>query len=440
MLESKFIEKQLIHSLRKENVCRMDDQAALNLLKKVRVLSQKGKGMEAATHYAALAAVIEQNAPLALHAARSYHKANDLDAAARWYLITAERYAHAMKTSQAVAALRVYRQLKPENKRIPQRIYDFCLQHGSGLENPPSILLGPADFAGSRLRESGFFKFSKNAYFDQFLKQLTYHKLQDGEHLRNMNSKASVLYMIISGSVSGYLTLQNKRMYLGNIGDDNLCGEIAYFTHVKHTEELVSQGVTEVFEIPYVVLDRYRAHFPSFNQSIHSIYQSRILTQQLALTRLFQSETAQQLHWVAAKMKPVAIEKDSVLMREGEAGFSLYLLCHGKLVVSVNVDKKERLLKILEGNSIVGEIAIMTNQKRTATVTAITDCVLMKLDAEYYQACCHQSQSIQAILKKIKEKHTLESTSLSKRNITDYDSGTDDTLMKAVWQSYGKCD
>jgi len=432
--ESKALEKQLIQSLRKENIRSMNDISALVFLKNIHALNQKNKRIEVATHYAALAAVIERDASLALQAARGYQKAGDLDAAARWYLITAERYANDMRTSKSVAALRIYNHLKPANKRIPQRIYNFCIKHGARLENPPSILLSPADLAGSQLLTSGFFNSFGSSDLDQLLRKLTYRKFQDGEIIRKMDSKATALYIIVSGSISGYLTLNNKRTYLGNTDDNNICGETSYFTDIKRTEELISKGTTEVFGVPYVVLDKYKAKLPAFDQRIEKIYQSRILVKQLALTSLFRDATMQHHKWIAAKMNLVSVQKDSVLMSQGEKSFDLYLLRKGHLAITINLNGTEQLLKNLEANSIIGEIAIIANQRRTATVTATTDCVLMKLDAKDYKAYYNNSKLIQKALKKLKKKYVLESFDLIK-NKTKIDScDTCEILIKEIWQ------
>ncbi|MDQ6984480.1 MAG: cyclic nucleotide-binding domain-containing protein [Ghiorsea sp.] len=434
MPETKALEKQLIQSLRKEKIRSANDIAALVLLKKVHALKQKNKHLEVAIYYAALAAVVEKDAALALQAARGYQKADDLDASARWFLITADRYANDMETSKSVAALRIYNQLKPEDKKNPKRIYEICLKHGADESNPPSILVSDADIAGSKLLASDFFETFDSSDFDQLLKSLTYHKLQDGDVITRMGDKASSLYIIISGNISGYLTLKHKRTYLGDMGGDSICGETAYFTGGKRTTEMIAKGETELFELPYSLLDQFKTELPCFNQRIEKLYQCRMLVKQLALTTLFEGVTAQCREWVAAKMKPTVLKKGKVLISQNEEVLDVYLLRKGKLLVTVNVSGKQRLLKTIETGGIVGETAIVTNKQRTATVTASTDCLLMKLDAKNYQTFYASSKPVQNTLEQLKRRHLLETFDLMKNNKVVEGDETCEILIKEIWQ------
>lgn len=432
--ESKALEKELIQSLRKENVRHVNDKSAIVFLKKVRALKQKNKHLEAATHSAALAAVVEKDAALALQAARSYQKVDDLDAAARWFLIAAERYANDMETSKSVAALRIYNQLNPEDKKNPKRIYEICLKHGADESNPPSILVSDVDIASSKLLASDFFETFDSSDFDQLLKSLTYHKLQDGDVITEMGDKASSLYIIISGNVSGYLTLKHKRTYLGDMGENSICGETAYFTGGKRTTEMLAKGETELFELPYTMLDEFKTELPSFNQRIEKMYRSRMLVKQLALTTLFEDVTAQCREWVAAKMKPTVLKKGKVLISQNEEVLDVYLLRKGKLLVTVNISGKQRLLKTIETGGIVGETAIVANKQRTATVTASTDCLLMRLDAKDYQTFYASSKPVQNILEQLKRRHLLETFDLMKNDKVIEGDETCEILIKEIWQ------
>lgn len=436
MPESKALEKQLIQHLRKENVRSAKDAEALSFLKKVNILLKKNKNVEAASHHAALAAVLEKNAALSLKAARSYQKASAFDAAARWFLIAAERYANDIETSKSVAALRMYIQLKPEDKKNPKRIYDLCIQHGASRDNPPSILLSEADVASSKLLASEFFETFDSASFDHLLKNLNYHKFQDGEVLTKMGAKATSLFIIISGAVSGYLILHNKRTYLGDIGEGSICGETAYFTGGWRTAEMIAKGETEVFELPYSLLDQFKTELPCFNQRIEKLYQCRMLVKQLALTTLFEGVTAQCREWVATRMQSKVIKPGQVLIKQGEKTLDMYLVRRGKLAVTISVGGEARLLKTIETGGIVGETAIVANQQRTATVYAYTDCILMKLNAENYKAFYASSKPIQNILEKLKKRHLSETFDLMKNNKSVEGDETCKILLKNIWSHH----
>ncbi len=431
--EEKKLEKQLVQALKKSAVRTLTDTAAIKFLANINKLQTKNKQRDAAAHYAALALVIEKNASLALQAAKGYQKAKAPDAASRWFLITAERYANSMETSKSVAALRMYSHLQPEDKSNPKRIYDLCLQHGANEDNPPSILVDDADIAGGKLLANDFFKTFDSSHFDDLLKNLTFHKFKDGHVITKMGEEASSLYIVISGAVSGYLRLNNKRTYLGEVDENGICGETAYFTGGLRTAEMIAKGDTEVFELPYHLLDRFKTELPSFNQKIEKLYRNRMLVKQLALTPLFEGVRAHCREWIATKMKPYKVKAGQTLFKQNDKSLDLYLVRCGKLSVCMDVAGTDRLIKTVETCGIVGETAIIANKRRTASVRAVTDCIVMKLESTDYETFYAGSEPIRNILKEIQKKQVYETFDLM-RNIKHVEG--DDTceiLIKDTW-------
>jgi len=61
-----------------------------------------------------------------------------------------------------------------------------------------------------------------------------------------------------------------------------------------------------------------------------------------------------------------------VIIREGEAGESIFILMSGGVEVSVEVQGKRVPLAVLMDGDVFGEMAFLTSRRRTATVTAMT--------------------------------------------------------------------
>ncbi len=431
--EAKKIERELVQSLKKQNIRNVSDKEAVAFLDTIRKLIRKRKFIDSAAHYAALALILEHDAGLALQSARSYQKANALDDAARWFLITAERYANTMEAPKSIAALRMYNQLEPDDKTNPKRIYDICLKHGASEDNPPSILIDDADIAGSKLLASDFFRTFDSAHFDYLIKNLTFHKFNDGQIITKMGDEATSLYIVISGAVSGYLSLNNKRTYLGDVGENGICGETGYFTGGRRTAEMVAKGPTEVFELPYHLLDQFKTELPSFNQRIEKLYRRRMLVKQLAITPLFEGVRSSCREWVASRMKPYKVKAGTTIFTQNDKTLDVYLVRKGKLAVTMDIDGSERLIKTVETSGIVGETAIVANKQRTASVRAIADCILMKLEGKDYEIFYANSELIKNILKKIQKKHVTETFDLMKNIKHVEGDDTCEILIQGSW-------
>ncbi len=73
-----------------------------------------------------------------------------------------------------------------------------------------------------------------------------------------------------------------------------------------------------------------------------------------------------------------SFDDDSVMMRESDAGDIMYLILHGKVTVETGCSRGGSVnLAELGTGACVGEVAVLTGQPRTATVTAKgpVDCV-----------------------------------------------------------------
>jgi CRP/FNR family transcriptional regulator, cyclic AMP receptor protein len=75
-------------------------------------------------------------------------------------------------------------------------------------------------------------------------------------------------------------------------------------------------------------------------------------------------------------------EQGEVMMRQGEPGSYVFLLVAGRVKVArVDADGNELLLAVRAVADIVGELAVLGGQMRSATVTALVPCVTYVLSA-----------------------------------------------------------
>ena len=103
----------------------------------------------------------------------------------------------------------------------------------------------------------------------------------------------------------------------------------------------------------------------------------------LALRRsnLFASLSAEAMVALESQLTPVALMSGEVLFKEGEPSDSLYIVISGRLRVVSRApeDQSERLVADLGHGEIVGEMGLVCDEPRSATVVAIRDTNLAKL-------------------------------------------------------------
>ena len=95
----------------------------------------------------------------------------------------------------------------------------------------------------------------------------------------------------------------------------------------------------------------------------------------LAHLPIFSKLEPRSMEAVATLARHVAVSAGTVLMREGEAAESFYVIVTG----TVHVQRAGRFLRSMSDGGFLGEIALIEKSDRTATATCATDCELLEL-------------------------------------------------------------
>ena len=86
---------------------------------------------------------------------------------------------------------------------------------------------------------------------------------------------------------------------------------------------------------------------------------------------------------IMAEMEWVSLARGDVLLRQGDAEDSMYILLNGRLLVVVEREgESEQVLNEIAPGETVGEMAILTGERRLATVYALRDSELVKFTKE----------------------------------------------------------
>merc|ERR1712141_474182 len=80
-------------------------------------------------------------------------------------------------------------------------------------------------------------------------------------------------------------------------------------------------------------------------------------------------------------MYPIEYAKGALIIKEGDVGSIVYVMEEGK----VEVSREGKFLSIMPPGKVFGELAILYNCKRTATIKAATDCKLWAIERQCFQ-------------------------------------------------------
>jgi NTE family protein len=106
----------------------------------------------------------------------------------------------------------------------------------------------------------------------------------------------------------------------------------------------------------------------------------------LASTDMFSGVSDAVLHDVGAICEWLHALGGQVLFREGESGDAVYLVVSGRLVVyTTAADGSEQRLREIGRGGNVGELALLTDEPRSANVRAVRDTMLARLSRSRFQ-------------------------------------------------------
>lgn len=113
--------------------------------------------------------------------------------------------------------------------------------------------------------------------------------------------------------------------------------------------------------------------------------------QQLKSCELFRELGEEELQALYACMVQVNVKAGHVLVTEGEASNSMHILLSGRLLVQTSGGK---VIGQISRGQTVGEMGLITNEPRSATVIAMRNSLLLELDSEHFSQLWEKHPSV----------------------------------------------
>lgn len=169
----------------------------------------------------------------------------------------------------------------------------------------------------------------------------------------------------------------------------------------------------------------------------------------LKSTPFFYDLTIEEFADIARETNIHRTDGETIIIREGERGDSLFLVVNGMLRVTTRIpgSNKNFLLGKLQAGDFFGEYSLLTGRLRSATVVTITPSELLEIPRKIYEKIVLRYKSICRFLVDLIIQHekstaeTLKSLKIERRRHTrfkqrgmvkfqEYDNGGEDNVIK----------
>ncbi len=202
-----------------------------------------------------------------------------------------------------------------------------------------------------------------------------------GDKIIEEGEESYSIFIITDGKVHVYKKdITGAMKFMDELGEGNFFGEISFLTGRPRTATVVAHTDTTLYEISKEDMEKIEESYPQIKSVLVDFYKIRVLDSLLAFSPLFSELDADDRKYVLTKFKPDIYQPNQVIAQEGTEGDYLFVIKTGKVVVKTK-DIKGREIKLVElgPGDFFGEIALITNIPRTATVTAITKVGVLKM-------------------------------------------------------------
>ncbi len=126
---------------------------------------------------------------------------------------------------------------------------------------------------------------------------------------------------------------------------------------------------------------------------------------------LFSDFTPEEFNDFVKKMVILTVPAGKVIIREGEAGNSVFVITRGSVKVYTELNGKRVDLAVLHSSDFFGEIAFLTGKPRTATVEAVEETHLLDLPEEELMDLISKRPRVKEVLQKhyeLRVRNTIE--------------------------------
>ena len=117
---------------------------------------------------------------------------------------------------------------------------------------------------------------------------------------------------------------------------------------------------------------------------------------------LFADLSEDDLNWLSAKAEPVDIRAGEFLIREGEPGDAAFIVLDGEFEIIKKSDQRDIVIALREHGAVIGEMALLDNAPRNASVRAMRDSRLLRISAEvFFELIERSAAAVKAVLRTV---------------------------------------
>ncbi len=214
-------------------------------------------------------------------------------------------------------------------------------------------------------------------------------------------------YIILSGSARAMIpTEDHARFELYRLAPGDFFGEEMVLSPEPRENSIVTDGDCMMLAMSPDVLRKLIAQSPHVRSLMDARYIERNLRGDLRRIPLLTHLSGELFERILKEVELLSSAKGDVVFREGDRGDAFYLIREGKVDVYRTVAGERKLIAILAEGQYFGEMSLMSDEARNATVEAVSPVSLVRIARKDFQKIAGSDERVMNELRDVFQERT----------------------------------
>ena len=201
------------------------------------------------------------------------------------------------------------------------------------------------------------------------------------------------LFSILEGEVTVEISGVDGAMRNVVLKQGQFFGEMGLLSGRRRTSTVKAGKHCVLIETPRRSMLKLIASVESVRQTMDAVALRRAVRAQIA-TSISEADLDEMVEGASIKMYAAG----HVLFKEGDEADGLHLIRKGSVTVSNEVGGKEVVISYVSAGHYVGEMALLSGAKRSATIRAAVNCETILLTAKTFKAVTHRNPQLRSVI------------------------------------------
>ena len=225
----------------------------------------------------------------------------------------------------------------------------------------------------------------------ELLMESEIHRPEEGAVVFKQNDYTNSFFSIVEGNVTVELMDQKGQLVKFELVKGDFFGEMGLLSGRRRSATIRAGLRTLLLETPRRSMLKLLASVESVRKTLDAVMMKRAVRQYLS-----QSLPEHEVDYLVASATLKRYAANDVLFSEGDTADGLYLIRRGSVTVSRQIAGKEIVLSYVAAGNYVGEMALLSDAPRSATVRAAVPTEIIMLEAKRFIEVMSSNSTVQA--------------------------------------------